>query len=328
MFSSANPPNTTPNLLIASDMLAVDRVILSQLQSDVVLINQIGDYLVNAGGKRIRPTLVILFAKAFGYSGADHHTLAAVVEFIHTATLLHDDVVDESSLRRGQPTANALFGNAASVLVGDFIYTRAFQMMVSVGNARVMAIMAEATNVIAEGEVAQLMNMRDPDLTEARYLQVIHAKTAKLFEAAAMLGALVAGAPENAISAAAQYGRSLGTAFQLIDDLLDYTGDPESIGKNLGDDLREGKMTLPLIRLAQTGTPEQKNLVRHCVENGDDSRFHDILLALDTSGALAYTREIAEMSATSAAMAITPLPDSQIKQSLLELSAFAVARNH
>ena len=309
-------------------MDAVNRVIRQHLNSEVVLINQIGEYIVNAGGKRLRPALVLLFAKAFGYDGTHHHTLAAVVEFIHTATLLHDDVVDESALRRGQPTSNALFGNAASVLVGDFIYTRSFQMMVSVGSLRVMEILAEATNVIAEGEVLQLMNMHDPDLSEAQYLQVIHSKTAKLFEAAAVLGALIAGAPEPAIAAAAEYGRLLGAAFQLVDDVLDYTGNPADIGKNLGDDLREGKMTLPLIRLMQTGTEAQRELVRDCITRGDASRFDEILAAITATDGLAYTKQAAQKAAEAAAQAIATLPDSQFKQTLLQLSAFAVGRNY
>ncbi|EGF32446.1 putative octaprenyl-diphosphate synthase protein, partial [Oxalobacteraceae bacterium IMCC9480] len=236
--SATRPPVTQ---VIASDMEAVNLVIRRQLHSEVALVNQIAEYIISAGGKRIRPALVLLMARAFGYNGTHHHDLAAVVEFIHTATLLHDDVVDESSLRRGRQTANALFGNAASVLVGDFVYSRAFQMMVSVDDMRVMRILSDATNVIAEGEVLQLLNMHDPDVTEARYLQVIRSKTAKLFEAAAQLGALVAGASAEDVEAAAEYGRSLGTAFQLIDDVLDYSGNASDIGKNVGDDLREGK---------------------------------------------------------------------------------------
>ena len=328
MSANPNPINNTLLAEIATDLEAVNRIIRQELHSDVALVNQIGQYIVNAGGKRIRPALVILFAKAFGYQGSHHHTLAAVIEFIHTATLLHDDVVDESALRRGQPTSNALFGNAASVLVGDFIYTRSFQMMVSVNDMRVMEIMADATNVIAEGEVLQLMNMRDPNVTEARYFQVIHSKTSKLFEAAATLGALIANAPASAIEAASAYGRSLGTAFQLIDDLLDYSGNAEDIGKNLGDDLREGKITLPLIRLMQIGTDKQRDLVRACIESGDGSRFSDILTALTSSGALEYTKDLAEQAALSASSAIAALPNSQTKISLLKLSAFAVGRNH
>ncbi|HYD97391.1 MAG TPA: octaprenyl diphosphate synthase [Noviherbaspirillum sp.] len=313
---------------IAADMDAVNAVIRRQLYSDVPLVNQIAEYIISAGGKRIRPVLVLLVANAYAYRGTHHHDLAAVVEFIHTATLLHDDVVDESSLRRGRKTANALFGNAASVLVGDFVYSRAFQMMVSVKNMRVMQILADATNVIAEGEVLQLLNMHDPDVTEERYLQVIRSKTAKLFEAAAQLGALIAGAPEEGIEAAAEYGRSLGTAFQLIDDVLDYSGNAADIGKNVGDDLREGKPTLPLIYLMQHGTPAQRELVRACIENGDEQHFDEILKAITGSGALDYTKQAAEKAAERAANAISSMPVSVFKDSLLQLCAFAVHRNH
>jgi octaprenyl-diphosphate synthase len=309
-------------------MEAVNATIRRQLYSEVPLVNQIAEYIISAGGKRIRPVLVLLIANAHGYRGTHHHDLAAVVEFIHTATLLHDDVVDESSLRRGRQTANALFGNAASVLVGDFVYSRAFQMMVSVRNMRVMQILADATNVIAEGEVLQLLNMHDPDVTEERYLQVIRSKTAKLFEAAAQLGALIAGASDEAIDAAAEYGRSLGTAFQLVDDVLDYSGNATDIGKNVGDDLREGKPTLPLIYLMQHGTPTQRQLVRSCIENGDEQHFDEILAAITNSGALAYTKNEAEKAAQRAAQSIAALPSSQFKDSLLELCAFAVDRNH
>lgn len=309
-------------------MEAVNAVIRRQLYSDVPLVNQIAEYIISAGGKRIRPVLVLLVANAYGYRGTHHHDLAAVIEFIHTATLLHDDVVDESSLRRGRQTANALFGNAASVLVGDFVYSRAFQMMVSVGDMRVMQILADATNVIAEGEVLQLLNMHDPDVTEARYLQVIRSKTAKLFEAAAQLGALIAGATEAEIEAAAEYGRSLGTAFQLVDDVLDYSGNAADIGKNVGDDLREGKPTLPLIYLMQNGTRDQRNLVRACIETGDEQHFDDILTAITNSGALAYTKGEAEKAALRAAGSISTLSHSLFKDSLLQLCAFAVDRNH
>ena len=313
---------------IAAEIDAVNRVIRQQLHSDVALINQISEYIISAGGKRIRPTLVVMMAKAFGYQGTDHHALAAVVEFIHTATLLHDDVVDESSLRRGRQTANALFGNAASVLVGDFVYSRAFQIMVSIDDMRIMRILADATNVIAEGEVLQLLNIHDPEVTEARYLQVIRSKTAKLFESAAQIGALVAGASDVQIEAAAEYGRSIGTAFQLIDDVLDYSGDANQTGKNVGDDLREGKPTLPLIHLMHHGSAEERALVRSCIENGDEEHFDAILSAISKSGALDYTRRAAEQSADQAARAIAVLPDSPYKNSLLDLCAFAVDRNH
>ncbi|WP_211453572.1 octaprenyl diphosphate synthase [Collimonas antrihumi] len=313
---------------IAADMEAVNAVIRRQLHSEVPLVNQIAEYIISAGGKRLRPVLVLLMARAYGYGGDKHHELAAVIEFIHTATLLHDDVVDESSLRRGRQTANALFGNAASVLVGDFLYSRAFQMMVAVDNARVMQIVADATNVIAEGEVLQLLNMHNPDVSEENYLQVIRSKTAKLFEAAAQLGVLIAGAGDDVIEAAGEYGRSLGTAFQLIDDVLDYSGNAGDIGKNVGDDLREGKPTLPLIYLMENGTPEQRALVRTCIENGDEQHFNEILAAITSSGALDYTRREAEKAAQRAAAAISGLPNSQFKDSLLQLSAFAVNRNH
>ena len=313
---------------IAADMEAVNSIIRQQLKSDVALVNHIGEYIINAGGKRIRPALVLLFANAFDYHGVHHHSLAAVVEFIHTATLLHDDVVDESSLRRGLPTANSLFGNAASVLVGDFIYSRAFQMMVSVNDLRVMQILADATNIIAEGEVMQLLNMRNADVTEEYYLKVIHSKTAKLFEAAASIGALIAKASEAEIEVAAEYGRSLGTAFQLIDDVLDYTGDETEIGKNLGDDLREGKMTLPLIYLMGNGSDEQRELVRNCIENGNEGAFKQILAAITASGGLEYARQEAVKAAQSAANAIIRIPEGQTKTTLLELCNFSVGRNH
>jgi octaprenyl-diphosphate synthase len=329
-LSSAST-STAQNLLvqaIAADLNAVDAVIRQKLHSEVALVNQIADYIISAGGKRIRPILVLLIANAHNYRGTEHHQLAAVVEFIHTATLLHDDVVDESSLRRGRKTANALFGNAASVLVGDFLYSRAFQMMVSVGDIRIMQILADATNVIAEGEVLQLLNMHDPDVSEERYTQVIRSKTAKLFEAAAQLGALIAGASDDEIEAAAEYGRSLGTAFQLIDDVLDYSGQADDIGKNVGDDLREGKATLPLIYLMEHGTAEQRELVRNCIENGDEQHFDAVLFAVTTSGALDYTTRKAEEAAARATASILTLPDSPYKEALLALSDFAVHRNH
>ncbi|WP_229410300.1 octaprenyl diphosphate synthase [Massilia sp. YMA4] len=309
-------------------MDAVNGVIRQRLHSEVALVNQIAEYIISAGGKRIRPVLVLLVANAYSYKGTAHHELAAVVEFIHTATLLHDDVVDESSLRRGRATANALFGNAASVLVGDFLYSRAFQMMVSLDNMRIMSILSDATNVIAEGEVLQLLNMHDPDVTQDSYLQVIRSKTAKLFEAAAELGALVAGANDEQIAAAGEYGRSLGTAFQLIDDVLDYAGDASEIGKNVGDDLREGKPTMPLIYLMEHGTEEQRQLVRACIENGDEQHFDTILAAITSSGALDYTRREAQVAAQRAIDAIAAMPDSRYKDSLLQLARFAVDRNH
>ncbi|WP_256081431.1 octaprenyl diphosphate synthase [Massilia sp. YIM B04103] len=329
-MSAATQTSTQNNITstIAADMDAVNVVIRQRLHSEVALVNQIAEYIISAGGKRIRPVLVLLVANAYAYKGEAHHELAAVVEFIHTATLLHDDVVDESSMRRGRQTANALFGNAASVLVGDFLYSRSFQMMVSLNNMRVMQILSDATNVIAEGEVLQLLNMHDPEVSRERYLQVIRSKTAKLFEAAAELGALVAGANDAQIAAAGEYGRSLGTAFQLIDDVLDYAGDAAEIGKNVGDDLREGKPTLPLIYLMENGTEEERQLVRSCIENGDEQHFDTILAAVTSSGALDYTRREAEVAAQRAIDAIADLPDSQYKQSLLQLAHFAVDRKH
>ena len=329
-MSAAIPPVQQNNIAhsIAADMAAVNTVIRERLHSEVSLVNQIAEYIIGAGGKRIRPVLVLLVANAYGYKGTAHHELAAVVEFIHTATLLHDDVVDESSMRRGRQTANALFGNAASVLVGDFLYSRSFQMMVGLNNMRVMQILSDATNVIAEGEVLQLLNMHDPDVSQDSYLKVIRSKTAKLFEAAAELGALISGASDSQISAAGEYGRSLGTAFQLIDDVLDYAGDASEIGKNVGDDLREGKPTLPLIYLMENGTQEERELVRNCIEQGDEQHFDAILAAITKSGALDYTRREAETAARRAAAAIDSLPDSEFKHSLLQLCTFAVDRNH
>jgi octaprenyl-diphosphate synthase len=314
--------------LIGPDMKAVDQVIRERLHSDVVLVRQVAEYIINSGGKRMRPALVLLAAGALGYQGRHHHELAAVVEFIHTATLLHDDVVDESDLRRGRDTANAMFGNAASVLVGDFLYSRAFQMMVSVSNLKVMQILADATNTIAEGEVLQLMNCHDADVDEERYLQVIRYKTAKLFEAASRLGAVIGGASPEVEEAMAQYGMHLGTAFQLVDDVLDYSGQEAETGKHLGDDLAEGKPTLPLIYVMLHGSPEQAACVRHAIEEGGRESFADVLAAIKATGALDYTRQQAAQEAARANAAITLLPPSQYKESLLELCSFAVQRSH
>jgi len=313
---------------IEADMQRVDAVIRRRLYSDVVLIQQVSEYIIASGGKRLRPALVLLSAGAFGYRGDKHYDLAAVVEFIHTATLLHDDVVDASSLRRGRQTANALFGNAASVLVGDFLYSRAFQMMVEVGSMRVMEILSDATNVIAEGEVLQLMNCHDPDIDEARYLRVIRYKTAKLFEAASRLGAILGGAGTTDEEAMASYGMHLGTAFQLIDDVLDYSGHAEEIGKNLGDDLAEGKPTLPLIYVMRQGSPTQAAVVRKAIESGGLDDFSQVSAAIHDSGALTYAAAQAKREADAACAAISHLPDSNYKQTLLELAAFAVSRNH
>ncbi|MEO1767450.1 octaprenyl diphosphate synthase [Thiobacter aerophilum] len=313
---------------IEADMQRVDAVIRQRLHSDVVLIRQVSEYIIASGGKRLRPALVLLSAGAFGYQGDQHYDLAAVVEFIHTATLLHDDVVDESSLRRGRETANALFGNAASVLVGDFLYSRAFQMMVGVRSHRVMEILSDATNVIAEGEVLQLMNCHDPDIDEERYLQVIRYKTAKLFEAACRLGAVLGDADPADEGAMAAYGMHLGTAFQLIDDVLDYSGQQDEIGKNLGDDLAEGKPTLPLIYAMRQGNAEQAALVRRAIEQGGLEDFAAVSAAIRETGALDYTLTAARREADAACAAIAHLPDSNYKQTLLELAAFAVSRNH
>ncbi len=312
--------------LLAPDMAVVDGVIRARLHSEVVLVNQVAEYIVNSGGKRLRPALVVLSAKAFGYSGAQHHSLAAVVEFIHTATLLHDDVVDESELRRGRATASALFGNAASVLVGDFLYSRAFQMMVEVGDMRIMQTLADATNTIAEGEVLQLLNCHDAGVDAANYLRVIHCKTAKLFEAAMSIGAILAGAGGSLEPAAAKYGMHLGTAFQLIDDVLDYSGDAQETGKNLGDDLAEGKPTLPLIYAMQHGDARQSALVRAAIEEGAIDRFADVLEVIKATGALEYTRQQAKQEAEAACLALSALPDTQYRQSLLQLADFAVTR--
>lgn len=316
------------NKLLAPDMLAVDRVIRERLHSDVVLIRQVAEYIIGGGGKRLRPALVLLSAGALGYRGTAHHALAAVVEFIHTATLLHDDVVDESALRRGRPTANTLFGNAASVLVGDFVYSRAFQMMVDVDDMRVLQVLADATNVIAEGEVLQLMNCRNADLDEAGYLQVIRYKTAKLFEAASRLGALLSGAPPAVEEAMAAYGGHLGTAFQLIDDVLDYSGDAGVIGKNVGDDLAEGKPTLPLIRTLRQGTASEAALVRAALTSGGLDDLDRVLAAIRSSGALDYTRRQAEQEAAAASAALAAIPSTQYRDSLLQLASFAVTRTH
>jgi octaprenyl-diphosphate synthase len=313
--------------LIDPDMNAVDAVIRQRLHSEVVLVRQVAEYIIQSGGKRLRPALVLLAAGAMGYRGTHHHEMAAVVEFIHTATLLHDDVVDESALRRGRNTANAMFGNAASVLVGDFLYSRAFQMMVAVDNMRVMRVLSDATNVIAEGEVLQLMNCHDADVDEARYLQVIRYKTAKLFEAAAQLGAILGGGSEEIERGLADYGMHLGTAFQIIDDVLDYSGAEAETGKHLGDDLAEGKPTLPLIYVMQHGTAEQAALVRNAIEQGGRDDFAAVLAVVRSSGALDHARRVAESEALLAASAISALPASQYKDSLLQLRAFAVSRS-
>lgn len=314
--------------LVDADRQAVDRLIQERLHSDVVLVNQIGHYIVNSGGKRLRPVLVLLSAGAFGYAGRAHLELAAVVEFIHTATLLHDDVVDSSEKRRGRDTANAVWGNQASVLVGDFLYSRSFQMMVSVGNMRVMEILSDATATIAEGEVKQLLNVHNADVSEAAYLDVIHCKTAKLFEAAAQIGAVIAGRSPAEEAAMARYGMHLGAAYQLVDDVLDYSASSDELGKNIGDDLAEGKPTLPLIYVMQHGSDEQKALVRRAIEEGGKDQIDAITQAIESTGAIAYTSRSAQSEAEKAIAALEIIPDSPYKQALISLARFAVARTY
>jgi octaprenyl-diphosphate synthase len=312
---------------MAPEMRRVDGVIQLRLASDVAMINQIAQYIISAGGKRIRPMLVLLFSRALGFDGPERFELAATVEFIHTATLLHDDVVDESALRRGRQTANALFGNAASVLVGDFVYSRAFQMMVSVNRMRVLEVLAEATNVIAEGEVLQLMNMHDPDLAVADYLRVIRFKTAKLFEASARLGAVLAETSSEVEESCAEYGRALGTAFQLVDDLLDYEGATEQLGKNVGDDLREGKPTLPLLIAMERGSASERALIRHAIEHGEIARLAEIVEIVRHTGALAATRDAARVEADKAMRCLDLLEPSEHRQALVDLCIRSVERS-
>ncbi|MGC8701779.1 MAG: polyprenyl synthetase family protein [Thiomonas sp.] len=311
---------------ITQDMEAVDRTIQTHLASEVALINTIGGYIVTGGGKRLRPALLLLVAQALGYRGLQQHVMAAVVELIHTATLLHDDVVDESSMRRGRETSNALFGNSASVLVGDFLYTRAFQMMVSVGSMRILDILADATNVIAEGEVLQLLNMHDPEVDEQRYMQVIRFKTAKLFEAAARIGAVLAEADPTTQEQMALAGRSFGTAFQLIDDLLDYSGHAEELGKNIGDDLREGKPTLPLIIAMQRGSSAQRSLIEHAIRQGDASALNDVMAVVHHCGAMETVREAAQSEIRIAENALGQLKPGPAQQALLDLCAYSLGR--
>jgi octaprenyl-diphosphate synthase len=311
---------------IAEDLQEVDEVIRRRLESDVVLIRTIAEYIVASGGKRLRPALVLLAARAFGEPARARHELAAVIEFIHTATLLHDDVVDESSLRRGRKTANAEFGNAASVLVGDFLYSRAFQMIVEAGSLRVMRVLADATNIIAEGEVLQLLNVHDADTDEENYLRVIRYKTAKLFEAATQVGAILGGAAEGQEKALAEYGAHLGTAFQLIDDVLDYSGDLHDTGKNLGDDLAEGKPTLPLIYVMRAGNDSERKLVRHAIEEGGKADLEAVVAAIHRVGALDYARERAREESATATQRLALLPDSGCRDSLLQLAQFSVER--
>ncbi|BDX05406.1 octaprenyl diphosphate synthase [Planctobacterium marinum] len=315
-------------LLSDSDMLSVNQLIQEQVQSEVSLVNQLGFYIVNSGGKRLRPMLCVLAARALNIQNNQHHTLAAIIEFIHTATLLHDDVVDESTMRRGRETANEVFGNQASVLVGDFLYTRSFQMMVSLERFRVMEILANATNVIAEGEVLQLMNCNDPDTTEERYLQVIYSKTARLFEAATQLAAVLTDQSAEIETAMQDYGKYLGTAFQLMDDILDYAADSGTMGKNAGDDLAEGKPTLPLLHAMWHSAPDQSEMIRSAIENNNGTEhFETILATMHSTGSLDYTKKLALQARDQAVAALAPIPESKYKQALVSLADIAVNRD-
>ncbi len=312
---------------LADEMAQLDAVIRRRLDSNVVLIRTVADYIIGSGGKRLRPALLLLISRALRAEHASRFELAAVVEFIHTATLLHDDIVDESTLRRGRKTANSVFGNAASVLVGDFLYSRAFQMMVDAGSMRVMSVLADATNTIAEGEVLQLLNIHDADVTLERYMNVIEFKTAKLFEASTRIPAILAGSDPAVEHSLASFGRKLGSAFQLVDDLLDYEGDPAATGKSLGDDLREGKVTLPLIHVMEQGTADQLHLVRNAIEQGGTDQFDAILAAIRDTGALDATRMLATRQAQDASDALAVLPDSTDKSLLLQLCASLIHRD-
>ena len=313
--------------LIADDMKLVNATILERLQSEIVLINQVGTHIIKSGGKRLRPVIHLLCARAIGYTGRQHIDIAAIIEFIHTATLLHDDVVDASELRRGQETANSLWGNEASVLVGDFLYSRAFQMMVKVGDMQIMAILANATNTIAEGEVQQLLNVHDPETTEQRYLDVIHNKTAKLFESASELAAVLNQEGHDAQLSMAKYGMHLGTAFQLIDDVLDYSASSEEMGKNIGDDLAEGKPTLPLIYTIQNGNQQQADIVRTAIEENGLDQIEEVTKAIHATGAIDYTANCAKNESQLAIEALSSIKDSNYKTALVELAEFAVSRS-
>jgi octaprenyl-diphosphate synthase len=317
--------------VVKDDFSAVNQLIIQQLYSDVGLVENIGHYLVEAGGKRLRPLMVLLTANALGYpqnGKREHLDLAAIIEFIHTATLLHDDVVDVSSLRRGRPTANAQWGNAPSVLVGDFLYSRAFQMMVKIGNMDIMAILANTTNVISEGEVQQLVNAKNPDVTEDNYYQVIDKKTAILFAAACEVAAVLSGATSAQRAAVQVYGRKVGIAFQLVDDALDYTGDAATLGKNVGDDLAEGKPTLPLIYAMRTGTPEQAAIIANAIRNGDASQLNAILEIVQATGAMNYTLEAARTHVREAIAQLAPLPNNEFTQAMHQVAEFSLARTY
>ncbi len=329
LSSTASPQPASPATalaLVAQDMAQVDVVIADRLSSGVPLVGQVAQYIISAGGKRLRPVILLLTAGALNYQEAHKFSLAAVVEFIHTATLLHDDVVDESTLRRGRPTANESFGNPASVLVGDFLYSRAFQMMVEPGSMRIMQVLADATNIIAEGEVLQLMNMHDASLDEEAYLRVIRSKTAKLFEASSRLAAILAKAPPEIEEACATYGQALGTAFQVIDDVLDYEGNAAEMGKNLGDDLREGKATLPLILAMQRGTPAQRDLVQKAIETGSVDQLSSVIAIVRETGALEGSRQAAMAEAQRAIDAAQALPAGTYKEALIALASQLLAR--
>ncbi|NKB77247.1 MAG: octaprenyl diphosphate synthase [Gammaproteobacteria bacterium] len=314
--------------LVRDDINSVNQLIQTRLDSDIALIKTLGAYIIKSGGKRLRPLILLLCARACGYKGRDHITLAAVIEFIHTATLLHDDVVDASSLRRGQPTANEVWGNEASVLVGDFLYSRSFEMMVETNNMQVMDILAKTTNAIAEGEVLQLLNAHSPETTEEAYLQTIHRKTAKLFESAAGLGGVISSQDSSVCSALSKYGTHLGTAFQLIDDILDYDSNSDDLGKEIGDDLSEGKPTLPLIHALKNATPLERKIIEDAITDGDREKIDEILIIVRNTGALDYAEEQAKIQSRLAIDAITMLPDNQYKTSLISLANFSVSRNH
>ena len=314
--------------LIGDDLSAVNLLIKKRLHSEVALINQLSNYIIYSGGKRLRPVLVLLSARALGYEGSQHINIAGIVEFIHTATLLHDDVVDASNKRRGNDTANAIWGNEAAVLVGDFLYSRAFQMMVDCNSMRVMEILSDATNTIAEGEVLQLLNCNDPNTTEQRYMDVIHFKTAKLFEAAAQLGAIISNSKPDQEFAMAKYGMYLGTAFQLVDDVLDYSSSSEEIGKNIGDDLAEGKPTLPLIRAMKVGSTEQTRLIQTAIANGGRERINDVIAAIHSTDAIEYTANIARQEAIKAKAMLSTMPSSRYKDALASLADFSINRSY
>lgn len=324
--ASISPGIEDARSLAAGDMRAVDDLIRRSLESDVALVSQVSGYIVTSGGKRLRPLIVLLAARALGYTGRHHVHAAAIIEFIHTATLLHDDVVDSSSRRRGRDTANTVFGNQASVLVGDFLYSRAFQMMVEIGQMPIMRILADATNTIAAGEVMQLMNVHDPDLSEYDYRQVIYRKTARLFEAGAQIAAILAGRHADDEDAMILYGRNLGTAFQLIDDALDYGASADELGKNLGDDLAEGKTTLPLIHAMKHGSDSQQKMIRHAIEDGESADLHEIQAIIEATGSLQYTAARAQEAADLAVDALSGIPDSDWKDALIAIAEFAVNR--